>query len=102
MIIVRHVFQAKHRQGGALAEAMKASEPRTMPAVGGARCWRLLTDLSGPMDTVVLEFEAENLAEWEQGRKPFFASPEFQEQVRKGADLMESGRHEFYTIEATG
>jgi hypothetical protein len=102
MIVIRHVFQAKHGQGGALAQAMKAGVPRTASALSTAPCWRVLTDLSGPMDTVVLEFEAESLAEWEQGRHRLFASPEFQEQVRSSGPLMESGRHEFYTIEATG
>jgi hypothetical protein len=29
-----------------------------------------------------------------------FASPEFQENASRGADLMVSGRQEFYTIEA--
>lgn len=102
MIVVRIVFQARHGQGGALAQEMKAGVPRTASALSTPRCWRLMTDLSGPMDTVVLEIEAESLAEWEQSRERLFASPEFQEQVRSSGQLMESGRNEFYTIEATG
>lgn len=100
MIVVRRVFQAKHGQGGALAQAMKAGVPATLSGPAAPPCWRLLTDLSGPMDTVVLELE--NLAAWERGRVQLFASPAFQAQVKSSAPLMASGRQEFYTIEAKG
>ena len=65
----------------------------------GASGMRVLTDLSGQFDTVVMEFEVESLAAWEQQRKENFASPEFAESFQRTADLIESGRTEFYTIE---
>ncbi len=63
---------------------------------------RVLTDLSGPFDTVVQEFEVESLAEWERRRAQMFSSPEF-EQAMDGVEEnpFVSGRAEFYTIEAT-
>jgi hypothetical protein len=60
---------------------------------------RVLTDLSGPFNTVVQEVEVESLAEWEQIRGRLFTDPEFQE-FQASMDLpYESGRTEFYTIE---
>lgn len=102
MIIVRQVFQAQFGQGGALAQAMSAGIPKTMPASWGPSRWRLMTDLSGPFDTVVLEVEAASLAEWEKRRAELFASPAFQEQVGSSGRLMASGRNEFYCVEAEG
>ena len=42
----------------------------------------------------------ENLAAWEQGRAAMFADPGFQASAASSNDLIVSGRHEFYTIEA--
>jgi hypothetical protein len=61
---------------------------------------RILTDLSGPFNTVVEEIEVASLADWERQRAALFADPEFQ-QSQAVSDLpFESGRMEFYTIEA--
>jgi hypothetical protein len=98
MILVRMVFQAKPRKGGELAQAMAASLRRA-PA-NGQQGLRVLTDLSGPFDTVVIEMVLESLAAWEQGRAAMFADPGFQASAASSNDLMVSGQHEFYTIEA--
>ena len=71
-------------------------------AAGAPSAWRVLTDLSGPFDTVVLEVETDSLATWERARREMFASPEFQADFARGAELMVSGRNELYTIEAQG
>lgn len=102
MIVARIVFQAKHGQAGALAQAVKTGMPTTTSGPIEPHCWRLMTDLSGPWDTVVLEIEAENLADWERSHDQLFASPQFQQQMRSSAQFIEAGRHEFYTIEARG
>lgn len=73
-----------------------------MPARRAPQKWRVLTDLSGPFDTVVLEVEAESLAAHEQARAELFASPEFQASMGRTAPLMAGGRNEFYTLEAQG
>ncbi len=65
-------------------------------------CWRVLTDVSGPFDTVVLEVEAESLAQWEEARSRLFANPHFREQQRGGRELFVAGRNELYTIETHG
>ena len=105
MIVVRNVFQAKVGRAGELARAMAESmrgARETLGAEGGPSAWRVLTDLSGPFDTVVLEVEGESLAGWERARSEMFASPEFQENFTRTAELMVSGRSELYTLEARG
>ena len=67
MIVVRNVFQAKIGRASELAQGMAESMRRTPPAGAAAAGWRVLTDLSGPFDTVVLEIEVESLAAWEEG-----------------------------------
>jgi hypothetical protein len=100
MILVRNIFQAKFGKGGELAQAMVQSMQQS---AGQAGRWRVLTDLtSGPYDTVVLEGEANSLAEWEQQRAAMFADPSFGEGMAQTADLIQSGRAELYTIEAQG
>ncbi|MGH2588695.1 MAG: hypothetical protein ACRDJE_27535 [Dehalococcoidia bacterium] len=62
---------------------------------------RILTDLSGPFDTVIQELEVESLAAWERLRAVLFSNPQFQEAEAGMPDVIESGRTAFYTIEAT-
>ena len=102
MIVVRNVFQAKFGRAGELAQAMAESMRQPTGTPGAPSAWRVLTDLSGPFDTVVLEVEGESLAGWEQRRREMFASPEFQANFARAAELMASGRNELYTIEAQG
>jgi hypothetical protein len=59
----------------------------------------ILTDLSGPMDTMVLEGRHESLAAYEQWRAQLFKSQQFQESQATMDELIESGSVEFYTIE---
>jgi hypothetical protein len=101
MIQVRQVFQAQFGHGGQLAAAL-AEGSRTLAAALGSGHWRVLTDLSGPFDTVVLEIEAANLADWERIRAELFASPELAEAMASTAALIASGRGELYTLEAQG
>lgn len=97
MILVRYVFQVKWGKAHEVLEAFKKSKDlmgdRYAPM-------RILTDLSGQFNTVVQEVEVESLADWEGGREELFAKPEFQKMMADTADLFESGRVEFYTIES--
>ena len=102
MIVVRNVFQAKIGRAGEFAKIMAENLRQASGTAGGPAAWRVLTDLSGPFDTVVMEVEAESLAVWEQARGELFASPEFQASFQQSSELLESGRNELYTIEARG
>ena len=96
MILVRLVFQAKFGKAGQLAREWVQSGRGNSERAGMGR---VLTDLSGQFDTVVMEFQVESLAAWEQQRKENFSNPEFAQEFQRSSDLIESGRAEFYTIE---
>ncbi len=94
MILVRTVFQAKWGKAQELVAAFKEGMR------GAERQPRILTDLSGPFHTVVLEGEHESLAAWERFRAQMFADPQFAAGSRRVDELVESGRTEYYTIES--
>jgi hypothetical protein len=81
-------------------EGFKQSNEIARTFVGPNIRVRILTDLSGPFDTVIQELEVESLAEWERLRGVMFSNPEFQEAEASLPDVIESGQTEYYTIEA--
>ncbi len=54
--------------------------------LGQQRPWHVLSDLSGPFDTVVLQMEAEGSTEWAQARSRLFLTHAFKRRwhARKG------------------
>lgn len=62
----------------------------------------MLTDLSGPFDTIVWEVEAESLAEWETMRVRLFELAAFRDSMARMQELVVSGRNELWTVEAEG
>src|SRR4051794_19865074 len=106
MIVVRTVMQAKFGRGGELAANFAEANRKMMgdmnQAMGGQRRWRLLTDLTGDFDTVILEVEAESMAEWERARGVLFQLPAFRESMASTQDLVVTGRNELWNVEAEG
>jgi hypothetical protein len=100
MILVRQVFQAKWGKAGEFASMMAEGNREIAKALGQDHAWRVLTDLTGPFHTVVLEVEMESMAQWEQFRSQMFQDPEMGKAMDRTAELVESGRSEMYTIEA--
>jgi hypothetical protein len=100
MILVRFVCQAKFGQANEVVTGFKQSGEIVRTLVGPHVRARLLTDLSGPFDTVIQEIEVESLAEWERLRAVIFSNPKVQEVEATAPHLIKSGRTEFYTIEA--
>ena len=96
MIIVRDVFQAKYGKGGELVALMK----EVQDMVPEAKSARLMTDLSGSFFTVVNEFEFASLGDWERFSDQLFSRPEFGAWFSRMQPLVESGRREFYRVEA--
>jgi hypothetical protein len=95
MILVRGVFQAKYGKGGDLVALFKEARQTWRQAYAE----RILTDVSGPFFTVVVETNVESLAEWERRGAEIFAQPEFGDWFARMEALVESGRREFYNIE---
>jgi hypothetical protein len=64
---------------------------------------RILTDLSGRFDTLVLENEVESIDAYFAMLEAMYASPQFQDAQAATArdNLIQSGTRAFYTIEAT-
>ena len=103
MIVVRLVFQAKWDKADEVVNEFKEGAEMMSRLAGPEAKVRILTDLSGPFFTVVQEMELESLAEWERIRAATFSDPEFQETQAEasGENPIESGRTEFYTLEAS-
>lgn len=93
MILVRIVMRAKQGTVRQMVERMKeiTKDVPNRP--------RILTDLSGPFNTVVLESKFESLAAYETWRNEFFNSEQFQDDNEERDDSLEGGTNEFYTIE---
>lgn len=102
MILVRTVLQGKFGTGGQLAAAMKEGNAKIGRDIGLTNRWRVLTDLSGGFDRVVLEIQVESMAEWERQRVALFSHPAFGELMGRTAGMIDGGYNEFYTIEGEG
>lgn len=96
MILVRVTFQAAYGKAGEIVELLKADMP------GDERGWkgRLLTDLTGAFDTVVMETEIESIDEYFTRLREIFADEREMESLNRVATMIESGHREFFTIEA--
>ena len=101
MIVVRFEFQAKFGKAEEVVNGFKEGAEMMRRIAGQNAKVRLLTDLSGPFDTVVQEVELESLAAWEQLRAKIFSDPEFHDAQDGGESPLASGRTEFYTLEAS-
>ena len=98
MILARVVFQAKFGKANDVVTYFKTMSQDLPDELIASLQPRILTDISGPFDTVVLETTHESLAAYEEFRTAMFAR-EASGEPSLEADLIESGRNEYYTIE---
>jgi hypothetical protein len=99
MIQVRDVFQVKF---GKIDQAVElfTRVPTPKPSyMAPDYHFNMLTDISGPMYTVVNEFMAQSLGEWETTRDQTYLLPEFDAWFKQFQLFIEGGRREYYTIE---
>ena len=99
MIQVRTVYQVKFGkvdQAVALFLRLPALVP---PEAASSLHYHILTDVSGPMYTLVEEMMLPGLADWEPTRDLLFNHPNFAGWFKEFQLIVEGGRHEFYTIE---
>ena len=100
MILVRLVFQAEFGKGGELAAAFKELGDVAMGSSSvRPRSVRILTDLSGPFDTVVQELEFESFQAWDESQKAMFANPAIRPVLARTGELIAGGHKELYTVE---
>ena len=89
MLVVRNCFVAKPGQASQLAAQLKS----TIAAVQMPRA-RVLTDLTGDFNRVVLEYEVDNLAGFESQMQQYSKDPKFREQMKGYTDMWLSGSRE--------
>ena len=93
MIVVRNTFIAKPGHASKLAAQIK-------DAVSASNIgkFRVLTDLTGDFNRVILEHEAENLAGFEASMKDYATNPAFREKMKGYTDLWVSGSREILQV----
>jgi hypothetical protein len=97
MIIVRNVFRLKFgkaKEGVALMKEGMAMQKRA----GADFSQRLMTDLTGPFYTLVLELTVPNLAALESQMPRTMGDKDFQANYQKFVQLVESGYREIFTL----
>ena len=93
MYVIRNTFHAKPGQAGKLAAQLKE-----MLAVGKLRNARILTDVSGNFNTVVMEHEMETLSEWEALMERYASDPQIRSLAGGYLDLWTTGKREFFKV----
>jgi hypothetical protein len=99
MIVIRNVFQLKFgkaREAVALMKEALAIQKRVL--AGTDFSTRVLTDVTGPFYTLVLELTVPNLGTFETYTPKLFGDKEWQASYQKMTPLVESGHREVFTI----
>lgn len=93
MIVVRNCFTAKPGQASKLAAQLKEAA-----GVAGLRNHRVLTDVTGEFNRVVLEYEAENVGEFEARMRDYATNERFREKMKGYTDLWVTGKRELMQV----
>ncbi len=93
MLVVRNCFVAKPGNASKLAAQLKeASATAKIPRS------RVLTDLTGEFNRVILEYEVENVAQFEARMKEYMTDTAFREKMKGYTELWSSGTREILQI----
>ena len=93
MIIIRNSFTAKPGQASKLAAQLKE-----MAAAGKLSNHRVLTDITGEFNRVVMEYEVESVAEFEEMFKKYSSDPAIREKAKGYTDLWITGSREVFRV----
>ena len=99
MIVIRNVFQLKFgkaREAVALMKEGLAIQKRVLAGTDFSA--RVLTDVTGPFYTLVLELTVPNLATFETSAPRLFGDKDWQANYQQMAPLVESGHREVFTV----
>ena len=94
MIVVRNCFVAKPGQASKLAKQMKEAAA----VAPGLKGHRVLTDLTGDFNRVILEYEAENVGEFEERMRDYATNQAFRDKMQGYTDLYVTGSREILQI----
>lgn len=93
MIVVRNCFVAKPGQASKLAAQLKqAASAANIPK------HRVLTDLTGEFNRVVLEYEAENVQEFEARMKQYMSEGAFRDHMKGYTEHWMTGHREILQV----
>jgi hypothetical protein len=93
MIVIREVFIAKPGMAGKMAKMMK-SVMQELPNFRG----RVLTDMTGQFNKVVLETELDNLAAFEQRMKEYAQNTEFRDKMSGYTEMYTTGKRDIFQV----
>ena len=88
MILVREVFIAKPGQASSLARLMSEVMPRS----------RVMTDMTGVFNKVVMETEVDDLNAFEARMKDYLSNQEMKKKMAGYTDMYTTGKREIYRI----
>jgi hypothetical protein len=94
MIVIRNTFIAKPGSASKLAAQLKDAAATT----GMLKTFRVLTDMTGDFNCVVLEHEAENMAEFDARMKDYGSNQAFRDKMKGYTDLYVTGRREIFQV----
>ncbi|MEZ5351800.1 MAG: hypothetical protein R2762_04130 [Bryobacteraceae bacterium] len=93
MFVIRNVFVAKPGCAGKLAAQLKdAVAAFAMPGA------RVLTDVTGDFNRVIMEYTVESMAEFETRMKEVMSSPMYRERMAGYAELWTAGSREVLRV----
>ncbi len=93
MIVVRNSFIAKQGQASKLAAQLKE-----MANAGNLPNHRVLTDVTGDFNRVVMEYEVESASGFEETFKRYSSDPQIREKAKGYTDLWITGSRELFRI----
>jgi len=93
MLVIRNCFVAKPGNASKLAAQLKEAA-----AVTKIPRYRVLTDLTGDFNRVILEFEVENIGGFEERMKEYATNEAFRAKMKGYTDLWVSGSRELLQI----
>lgn len=93
MLVIRNCFTAKPGHASKMAAQIK--DAAAAAKIGN---FRVLTDLTGDFNRVILEFELQNLAEFEALQKDYASNTAFREKMKGYTDLWTTGSREILQI----
>ena len=99
MYMIREVFRAQRGTAPALLAGLKTIHQALLTQAGFSH-GKIYADMSGPMDTVVWEFEAESLDQFFQLERGFFVNPDTatQQLIERLNGGTVEGRREIYEV----
>lgn len=93
MFVIRETFTARPGKASQLAQVFKQVLP-DMPALKS----RVLTDHIAQFNTVVLETEVNDLAEFEKMMQEYMSRQDLRDKMKGYTDLYQEGRREVFKI----